>query len=37
MSNSQSDPNVGDLLIGLIINIVKIIIFGAIAIDLIFD
>ena len=30
-------PNVTDLLIGLVINIVKIIIFGAITIDLIFN
>ena len=30
-------PNVTDLLIGLAVNIVKIIVFGAITIDLIFN
>ena len=33
----KQEPNVSDLLLGLILNIIKIIIFGAIAIDLIFD
>ncbi len=33
----EYENNVFDLLIGLVINIVKIVIFGAIAIDLIFD
>ena len=33
----EKESNVSDLLIGLLLNIVKIIIYGAIAIDLIFD
>lgn len=34
---SYNDPDIGDLLIGLLLNIVKIIIFGAIFLDLIID
>lgn len=33
----KQEPDVIDLLLGLILNIIKIIFFGAIAIDLIFD
>ena len=33
----EKQPDIIDLLIGLVVSIIKIIVFGAIAIDLIFD
>lgn len=37
MRASSNEPEFTDLLIGLLLNLVKIIVFGAIAIDLIFN